>query len=90
MTRDLESQRLRRSEQKVDRLFWLCGVQTTALVLIMANYLLSRVPTLAIFLLVSLTVLFMFRRSLPRWARWCGQPVGMIFSGRVSDSTKPG
>jgi hypothetical protein len=88
MTVDRESKRLRRLEHKIDRLIWLCGIQTTVIVIVTAHYLLSQFPTFAVAVVVALPVLYLFRRALPGWTRRVSQMLGLVISGGASTSSK--
>ena len=90
MTADRESKRLRGLEHKVDRLIWVCGIQTTVIVIVTAHYLLSQFPTFAVAIVIALPILYLFRRALPRWTRRVGQMLGLLMSGDSASKTREG
>jgi hypothetical protein len=72
MNRDMDQERLRRLERKVDNLAWMMRLQTALLALIAVVYLLQISRFLFMILLIVIPLLIIFRRTLPYWGRKLG------------------
>jgi hypothetical protein len=89
MNRDLNQDRLRRLERKVDHLTWLLGAQTILLAIVCLAYVLRISRYLLMLVLVGVPLLIVFRRFLPHVWRGLVQLLGPRERRRIKVGEPP-